>query len=529
MSGELGATIALMATMRERQEAVQRTLESIYPQFDRIRISLNGYDEVPRWAFDSKLSCTLNSDDREGGNSVWRLMDDADGIIFVMDDYILYPADYRATLVEKLEEYNRRAVVGVHGMLFKRPFFDYTLDRRMFHFPNALSADRRVHALGVGTTAFFTSAFKPTIGEFPDASFRDAWFAIKALKEHVPMVCVARPAGWTGRQAGVELSMKALNQKEFRAKLNTLVQEALLPAIPRRPLPPRSKKVFAVSEHERRVTCLLPLKNFHPGYLEQAMNSIRTQSDPNWRLLVIVENGDLIDFRSLLETWLVDPRVKIVGNEGRRMGGALNTGMRVADTSFVAILMADDLWSEDAIETLNEYIKHNPEVDFFHSSRFVIDESGRRISSIHSSRKTFKLEDFHNTSPVKHLLCWRREKALQIGGVDEALDHGADDYDFPWSMAEAGCVFKSIKRPLYIYRDHRECYRLTTHVPKSRQKWALRRILKKHGIAPEAIRARIAAVEGSYLRQCLFETPADQREKEKGGFDVKGSWKEKYR
>ena len=42
-------------------------------------------------------------------------------------------------------------------------------------------------------------------------------------------------------------------------------------------------------------------------------------------------------------------------------------------------------------------------------------------------------------SPVKHLMCWRRALGLEIGGMNEAVsDHGCDDYDFPWRMAEAG-------------------------------------------------------------------------------------------
>jgi len=31
-------------------------------------------------------------------------------------------------------------------------------------------------------------------------------------------------------------------------------------------------------------------------------------------------------------------------------------------------------------------------------------------------------------------------------------NHGPDDYDFPWTMAEAGAVFCAIKDPLYLYR-----------------------------------------------------------------------------
>ena len=32
-------------------------------------------------------------------------------------------------------------------------------------------------------------------------------------------------------------------------------------------------------------------------------------------------------------------------NEGRKLAGAMNTGMRHAETPFVAILLSDDMWA----------------------------------------------------------------------------------------------------------------------------------------------------------------------------------------
>ena len=76
------------------------------------------------------------------------------------------------------------------------------------------------------------------------------------------------------------------------------------------------------------------------------------QSCPYWRLLIIVEKRHLGHFRSVLDIELADSRVDIIANEGRKLAGALNTGMKHARTNFVAILLADDMWSVDAVLTL---------------------------------------------------------------------------------------------------------------------------------------------------------------------------------
>lgn len=284
-----------------------------------------------------------------------------------------------------------------------------------------------------------------------------------------------------------------------------------------------------VMDERPRLTVLLPVKNYHPGFLKKALASILSQSRAQWKLLIIVAKKDVKTFSEFLKEELQDPRITLIVTEGRRLGGHLNTGMRKATTDFVAILLGDDLWASDAVEVLSKAIARHPEVDFFHSSRRVIDENDTPISSVYYSRETFSLVDFERSSPVKHLLCWRKDKALAFGGMDESLDHGPDDYDFPWAMAEAGAVFQAIKEPLYVYRDHRETYRLTTHIPLSSQKRAIRKIMKKHGASPASIRAKIAAAEVSYLQQCLFESRADQRRKEKLGYDPRAGWREKFR
>ena len=67
------------------------------------------------------------------------------------------------------------------------------------------------------------------------------------------------------------------------------------------------------------------------------------QTSPHWHALVIVEDAERASFEDLLRNVLGDPRVDLIVNQGRGLGGALNTGMRRARTEFVTVLMADDV------------------------------------------------------------------------------------------------------------------------------------------------------------------------------------------
>lgn len=273
------------------------------------------------------------------------------------------------------------------------------------------------------------------------------------------------------------------------------------------------------------LTALMPLKNYHLSHLRKAVDSIINQTSPRWRLLIIVEKDELDFFKTILAEALADFRIKVIENEGRKLSGAFNSGMRHAQTQFVAILLADDMWTSDAVAVLGRHINEFPSIDFFHSSRRYVDENDLPISSIYPSKPDFRIEEFFTAPPVKHLLCWRKSKALAFGGMDESLNSvGPDDYDFPWSMAEHGATFKAIKECLYLYREHLDAYRLTTHLPLSVHQREIARIMKKHGAGASTIRIRLSQARSGYLRQCLYRSRFDQWVKLKLGLDLRRRW-----
>ena len=279
-----------------------------------------------------------------------------------------------------------------------------------------------------------------------------------------------------------------------------------------------------------RITIFIPVRHFHPAYLRQAVASVFAQTRTDWKLLIVGDRNEGGHFRQLLSAELEDPRVRVIDRDGLRLAGAYNSAMRSADTEFIAALLGDDMLAPNAVETLGEFIRRFPDGDFFNTGRYFIDGDSRRISSDYLPRTSFKTEDFWSASPVKHMLCWRRSVGLACGGVDETLENfGSDDWDFPWTMMEHGAAFVPVPHALYALRDHREGYRLTTHVTRDVQIDGLKRILTKHG-TPAAIVAKEAkAAERSYLRQSLFRNPLHRWLKEKVGFDARTGWRESYR
>lgn len=279
-----------------------------------------------------------------------------------------------------------------------------------------------------------------------------------------------------------------------------------------------------------QITVFMPVTHYHRAYLEQAVECVFQQTRSDWRLLIVVDEDQQPHFRNLLPAAMADQRVRLIPNQGRLLGGAYNTAMRAAETSFMAVLLGDDLWAPDAVEVLGQAIRDNDGADFFYSGRRYIDGAGQRLSSDYLPTQPVTTESFSTGSPVKHLLCWRVSKGLACGGVDETLNNFAsDDFDFPWTMLDHGAVFQPVHRVLYMCRDHRDGVRLTTHVPRSVQRRELRRILEKHGVPPAQARRRVRADSGNYLRQSLFRNHLHRWLRERLGFDATQGWREPYR
>jgi len=231
------------------------------------------------------------------------------------------------------------------------------------------------------------------------------------------------------------------------------------------------------------ITIILPVKHYVPRYLKAAVQSVLDQSSADWRLLVMADRSVAAELDLFLQRELSDSRLRLIAVATPNLSATINAGMKQATTEFATLLLGDDLFATNAIEVLQRAIHTHADIDFFHSSRRIVDGDGNPISSVYTSRTDFAWKDFLNGSPVKHLLCWRRQRALAIGGVDEAFStQGPDDYDFPWSMFERGARFQALPECLYIYRNHCEGFRLTTHDPRTVQLLTVRKILRKHGI-----------------------------------------------
>jgi hypothetical protein len=134
-----------------------------------------------------------------------------------------------------------------------------------------------------------------------------------------------------------------------------------------------------------RISILLPCAAQKREYLEEALASVTNQTTSAWELLIGLDPAPPLWLRDLLVKHVDGERVRCVIAEKPSFAAVLNALMRSATTPFVAILLSDDRYTLDAVETLLRYRSRYPRADFFHSSRRYIDAGGA-VSSAGSCR-----------------------------------------------------------------------------------------------------------------------------------------------
>jgi hypothetical protein len=123
------------------------------------------------------------------------------------------------------------------------------------------------------------------------------------------------------------------------------------------------------------ITIVLPVYG-RAELLEEALDSVYGQSDPNWRLLIADDGSDSTTV-ALIERQLDDPRVQVV-RRSRNLGlfANLNQAHREARTGWQLILCSDDRLESHALATLRACAASHPSCGLVLSSYRSIDAAG---------------------------------------------------------------------------------------------------------------------------------------------------------
>ena len=198
------------------------------------------------------------------------------------------------------------------------------------------------------------------------------------------------------------------------------------------------------SEHNRRISILMPVYQPNPDWLKATINSLNAQTHRHWQLILSLDGDDPATRAAAdIAHATLKPEHKLVVVQGARSGitGALNRGLAVCDSRYTARLDADDLCRDTRLEQQWQLLERHHELVACGMQIEGIDSQGNRLSTrLHRYPTTPSLTRLVGAlfnTPIAHpVLMFRTQEAKDLGGYRPLPC--MEDYDLMARLGDHG-------------------------------------------------------------------------------------------
>lgn len=119
-----------------------------------------------------------------------------DFIYFSLDDDIKYPNNYISTTVNKINNYNNKAVISYHGGILPKSVTNYSKQKHLIHFRDYTPNDKLINLCGTGVTAFHASTIRLSFNIFKEPNRDDIYFSAHCQNNNIPIICGSKNKEW---------------------------------------------------------------------------------------------------------------------------------------------------------------------------------------------------------------------------------------------------------------------------------------------------------------------------------------------
>ena len=142
---------------------------------------------------------------------------------------------------------------------------------------------------------------------------------------------------------------------------------------------------------------------------------------------------------------------RLFNTDGTGLPAVCNLALKEAKGEYFIRLDADDIFDENILLVLTNYLEHHTNYDMVFPDYFLMDESGKILS--HERREKIYHNNHILDTPANGACSLIRTKILkEIGGYREDLGV-QDGYDL-WNKLVTKTKFMNVNLPLFYYRRH---------------------------------------------------------------------------
>lgn len=200
------------------------------------------------------------------------------------------------------------------------------------------------------------------------------------------------------------------------------------------------------------ISILVPVYDTQPRYLRECLDSVLSQTYPNWELCIADDASTAPHVRDILEEFRQkDARIKVAYREvNGHISAASNTALALATGDYVALLDHDDLLAEEALHAVVSLLDRHRDADMIYTDEDKIDDQGRRFQPFF--KPDWSPDLLLSQMYTCHLGVYRKALVDDIGGFREGYE-GSQDHDLVLRLTERTNRIFHIPKVLYHWRS----------------------------------------------------------------------------
>lgn len=188
---------------------------------------------------------------------------------------------------------------------------------------------------------------------------------------------------------------------------------------------------------------------FNQGeFVLDAIMSVFEQDFESWEIIV-VDDGSTDPATIAVLDGMAYPRVRLIRQRNGGLPAARNTGMRAAVGTFLVPLDADDELGAGFLTQMVAALSARPDAAFAHCWAELFGD----VEQVWATRPFDRYAELYSNSVVGCVLL-RRDAWEAVGGYDETLLAGNEDWELWVRLTKLGWGQVQVLAPLFRYRKH---------------------------------------------------------------------------
>lgn len=198
-----------------------------------------------------------------------------------------------------------------------------------------------------------------------------------------------------------------------------------------------------------KVSVVIPCYNYGK-YLVDAVESVLGQTYDDYEIIIVDDGSNDTETIEVLDKINeVHPEILMVRQENQGVSAARNNGIKSSKGEYILILDADDKIEPEMLMKCVEEIEKDAEIGFIYTNVKYFGEYDFVLR-----KQEYSFYDLLLANYIVVASLFRKKAWEDVGGYDEKMKNGFEDWEFFIRMGKNGWFGRLIKEPLFCYRKH---------------------------------------------------------------------------